>query len=33
MFLNGFKSKIFLTRSKGSGILNINHSIKAKANA
>ena len=26
MVLNGFKSKIFVTRSKGLGILNINHS-------
>ena len=26
MFLNPFKSKIFLTKSKGSGILNTNHS-------
>ena len=26
MVLNGFKSKIFLTKSKGSGILNANHS-------
>ena len=26
MVLNGFKSKIFLTKSKRSGILNINHS-------
>ena len=26
MVLNAFKSKIFLTKSKGSGILNINHS-------
>ena len=26
MALNGFKSKIFLTKSKGSGILNTNHS-------
>ena len=26
MVLNGFKSKIFLTKSKGSGYLNTNHS-------
>ena len=26
MVLNVFKSKIFLTKSKGSGILNTNHS-------
>ena len=26
MVLNGFKSKIFLTKSRGSGILNTNHS-------
>ena len=26
MVLNAFKSKIFLIKSKGSGILNINHS-------
>ena len=26
MFLNPFKSIIFLTKSKGSGILNTNHS-------
>ena len=26
MFLDPFKSKIFLTKSKGSGILNTNHS-------
>ena len=26
MVLNAFKSKIFLTKSKGSGILNTNHS-------
>ena len=26
MVLNGFKSKIFLTKSEGSGILNTNHS-------
>ena len=26
MILNAFKSKIFLTKSKGSGILNTNHS-------
>ena len=26
MVLNGFKSKLFLTKSKGSGILNTNHS-------
>ena len=26
MVLNGFKSKIFLRKSKGSGILNTNHS-------
>ena len=26
MVLNAFKSKIFLTKSKGSGILNANHS-------
>ena len=31
MVLNAFKSKIFLTKSKGSGILNINHS-KLKVN-
>ena len=26
MVLNGFKSKIFLTKSEGSGILNTSHS-------
>ena len=26
MVLNGFKSKIFLTKSEGSGILNTDHS-------
>ena len=26
MFLNAFKSKIFVTKSEGSGILNTNHS-------